>query len=431
MRSRLLTLCVILSVVGSLVATMAPAPSVASAKDPVTITFWKASHGETADDWQKIIDDFQAANPDIKVESVIHPWEGWDERYGTAFAAGNPPDVSYMPDEFYPKFAVAGQLAKYEEVAPDATKAMQPDFPENLWKLGQFEGHQYGIPYLYVAIQLFYNKDLFDAAKVPYPPSSPDDPTFADWTWDKFVEVAKKLTDPAKDQWGYAWTVAFRDNNFTYPYLWQAGADIVDVKANKNAFGNEKGLKAFQFMYDLVHTYKVVPADGMDQHFQQWFFEGKAGMAPVESYSIATLRKDYPNLNVGVALMPQGPGKDFFDGRGTFGNVGFMVVSEASKNKDAAVKFVQFISSKEKNQQMMDVVKLFGARNDFTPPSDPLFQVFMTGRKWLVGYPLHPKLRQVHSLIYPEVQAMILGQKTPQQALNDAAANVDKILQAP
>jgi len=418
----------LLVVVSMLFVMLAYAMPVTRAAEPVTISFWKASHGETADDWAKIVADFEAANPDIKVETVIHPWEGWDERYGSAFAAGNPPDVSYMPDEFYPKFAVAGQLAKLDELAPDAVAKMAPDYPESLWKLGQFQGAQYGIPYLFVAIQLFYNKDLFDAAGVPYPPSSPDDPGFADWTWEKFVEVAQKLTDPAKDQWGFAWSVAFRDNNYTYPYLWQAGADILDVKTNKNAFGNEKGLKAFQFMYDLVHTYKVVPAEGMDPKFQQWFFEGKAAMAPVESYSIATLRKDYPNLNVGVALMPQGPGKDFFDGRGTFGNAGFMVIAEASKNKEAAMKFVEFICSKEKNQQMMDVVKLFGARLDFVPPDDPLFQVFMTGRKWLVGYPLHPKLRQVHSLIYPEVQAMILGQKTPEQALNDAAAAVDALL---
>ena len=72
-----------------------------------------------------------------------------------------------------------------------------------------------------------------------------------------------------------------------------------------------------------------------------------------------------------------------------------------------------------------------GAREDFVPPDDPLFDVFMTGRPWLVGYPLHPKLRQVHSLIYPEVQAMILDQKTPEQALNDAATAVDQVLQSP
>jgi multiple sugar transport system substrate-binding protein len=154
-------------------------------------------------------------------------------------------------------------------------------------------------------------------------------------------------------------------------------------------------------------------------------------MSPVESYAIATLRKDYPNLNVGAALMPQGPGTDFFDGRGTFGNLGFMVVSEACKDKDAAMKFVEFISTKEKNQQMMDVGKLFGARKDFVPPQDPLFDVFMAGRPWLVGYPLHPKLREVHSLIYPEVQAMMLGQKTPEQALKDASTNVDNLLATP
>jgi multiple sugar transport system substrate-binding protein len=362
---------------------------------------------------------------------LSHPWEGWDERYGSAFAGGNPPDVSYMPDEFYPRFAEAGQLAALEGVAPEAVAEMQGDYPENFWQLGQYEGHQYGIPYLYVAIQLFYNKDLFDAAGVPYPPSSPEDENFVEWTWDKFAETAQQLTDAEQDQWGYAWSVNFRDNNYTYPYLWQAGADILDVEANTNAFGNEQGLQAFQYMYDLVHEFAVVPAEGMDPQFQQWFYEGKAAMAPVESYAIATLREDYPELNVGVALMPQGPGTDFFGGRGTFGNLGFMVVAEGSENKEAAVQFVQFISSQEQNQRMMDIVKLFGARNDFVPPDDPLFDVFMAGRPYLVGYPLHPQLRQVHSLIYPEVQAMILEQKTPAEALDAAAAAVDQLLQSP
>jgi ABC-type glycerol-3-phosphate transport system substrate-binding protein len=58
-----------------------------------------------------VIADFEAEHPDIQVDHTITTWETWDETYTAAFAGGSPPDVSYMPDQFYFKFADAGQLA--------------------------------------------------------------------------------------------------------------------------------------------------------------------------------------------------------------------------------------------------------------------------------------------------------------------------------
>lgn len=430
MKSLVKAISVVTFLVMLVLAVMPVLEAAPPPEEEITLTFWKASHGDTDEDWRVILDKFEAENPGIKVESLIHPWEGWDERYGAAFAAGEPPDVSYMPDEFWPKFAEAGQLAKLDELFADELAAMKDEYPENFWALCFYKGNQYGVPFLFVAVQLFYNKDLFDEAGIPYPPSSKDDPNFADWTWEKFVEVAQALTDPEKDQWGYAWSVNWRDNNFIYPFLWQAGADILDVEKNTNAFNNEAGLAAFKFMYDLVYTYKVVPDWGLNPKFQQVFYEGRAAMCPVESYSIPILRNDYPELNVGAALGPQGPGKDFYDGRGTFGNSGYWVISEASKNKEAAFKLIQFINRKENVDYMMGVVNLFGCRKDFKPPleKEPLLQIFFEGIPWQVPYPLHPKLRQVHSLIRAEIQSMILNEKTPDQALKDAAAEVDALL---
>jgi ABC-type glycerol-3-phosphate transport system substrate-binding protein len=399
-------------------------------KKKVTVTFWKASHGDKDEDWRVILDKFEQKNPGVKVESLLHPWEGWDERYGAAFAAGEPPDVSYMPDEFWPKFAEAGQLAKLDKMFAGELAKMKNEYPKNFWDLCFYKGSQYGVPYLFVAVQLFYNKDLFDAAGIEYPPSSAKDRNYKDWTWEKFIDVAKALTDPSKDQWGYAWSANWRDNNFTYPILWQAGADILDVKKNVNAFNNKAGLAAFQFMYDLVYTYKVVPDDGMNPKFQQVFFEGRAAMCPVESYSIPILRNDYPNINAGSALAPQGPGTNFYSGRGTFGNSGYWVIANSSKSKETALKLVQFINQKDNMDYLMNVVNLFGCRKDFKPPleKEPLLQIFFEGIPNQVPYPLHPKLRQVHSLIRAEVQSLILKEKAPKQALADAAAAVDALL---
>lgn len=405
------------------------------AQDSVTLTFWKASHGETQADWDALLQPFEEATG-INVEVVSHPWEGWDERYVTAFIGGTAPDVSYMPDEFWPRFAAAGQLTDMSALFANELEAMAADYPANLWELGTYEGKRFGIPYLFVAVQLFYNRDLFDAAGIEYPPSSPNDPNFADWTWERFAEVAQQLTqdtdgDGETDQWGFAWSVLFRDPNFLYPFLWQAGADILDVPNNTNGFGNERGAAAFTFIRELIDA-GVIPDGGLNPNFQQVFYEGKAAMAPVESYSIATVRRDFPELNIGAAMTPQGPGIDFYDGRGSFGNAGFWVIAEASEHKAEAFQLIQYLNRPDNLTSMMDIIKLFGARVDWQPPTDePLFQAFIEGQPYLVPYPLHPRLRQVHSLIIAEAQAMVLGEKSPEQAIMDAAAMVDELLAQP
>ncbi|NPV53906.1 MAG: sugar ABC transporter substrate-binding protein [Firmicutes bacterium] len=396
----------------------------------ITITFWKAAHGADVELYTPIIEKFQSQNPDIEIKFLSHPWEGWDERYGSAFAAGTPPDISYMPDEFYPKFAEAGLLAKLDEVFPDAMKKMAKDYPPNFWAKGAYGGHQYGVPYLFVAVALFYNKDIFKTAGIKEPPS--DMQAAKGWTWGEFAEVAQKLTAREKDRWGYSWSAAYRDPNYLYPYFWQAGMDILDLNNNRAGFGGEGGVKAVQFLVDLVHKYRVVPADGMHPNFQQVFYEGRAAMAPVESFSVPIVRRQYPKLNVGAALNPQGPGIQFFEGRGTFGNLGFMVVSKSaissSTKKEAVLKFLEFLCNKENAQTYVGGVSLFGARKDFVMEPDPLYSVFQKTIPFLVGYPLHPKLRQVHPIVISEVQSAILKQKSPKQAVDDAVRRVNELL---
>jgi maltose-binding protein MalE len=78
---------------------------------------------------------------------------------------------------------------------------------------------------------------------------------------------------------------------------------------------------------------------------------------------------------------------------------------------------------------MMEVVQLFGARLDWqAPQDDPRLETFISGRRFLVPYPLHPRLRLVHSIIQAEVQAMLLDRRTPEEAVAAAAAAVDDLV---
>ena len=402
--------------------------------DDGVLRLWKAAHGETQQDWDALVAPFERQY-DIDVQVVPHPWDGWDERYAAAFTGGRPPDVSYMPEEFWPRYAAAHRLARLDSLFPAAVDSMRALYPDNLWRLGQLDGRQYAIPYLYVSWQLLYNRSLFDAAGLPYPPALPDSPGADTWTWETFLEAARTLTrdidgDGATDQWGFAWSTMDENPNTIYPFLWQGGADLLNADRTANGFAT-RGLVGLEFMLRLASE-GVVPEGGMHTDPSALLFQGRAAMAMVPSTLVRTYRRDFHHLAIGAAIVPRGPATHFYEGRGSFGNSGFWVVADESPRRDLAFALVRYLSRKEQVDTMMDISFLFGARLDWQPPADePLLRTSVAARRFLVPYPLHKRLRLIHSTVRSEVQAAMLGHKTAAQALAHAGAEVDAFVAHP
>ena len=95
--------------------------------DDVEIRWWKASHGATSADWEQLIGGFETEHPGVSVQVVHHAWANWDERYTSAFIGATPPDVSYMPDEFWVRYAASGHLARLDELFPQRIAAMEAE----------------------------------------------------------------------------------------------------------------------------------------------------------------------------------------------------------------------------------------------------------------------------------------------------------------
>lgn len=406
----------------------------APGQDPAepVLRLWKASHGETAQDFERVLAPFFALHTDLRLEAVVHPWQGWDERYATAYTGGIAPDIAYMPDEFWPRFAAAGKLAALDELFPEEVEAMSREYPDNLWQLGSMGGHQYGIPYVYVSWHLYYNPELFDRAGLAYPPATPDAAGFDEWTWERFREVGLALSqdrdgDGTQDQWGLAWSTLDVNPNAIYPFLWQGGADLLDADRQHNGFA-EHGAVGFRFMRDLARD-GIVPEEGLHPSPSELFYDGRAGMLIAPESTIHILKRDFPDLPFGTAIVARGPATDFYEGRGAFGNSGFWVLSHDSPRPREAFDLLRTITSPTPSAAMMEVVQLFSARSDWQAPrDDPRLETFLSGRRFLVPYPLHPRLRLVHSIIQAEVQAMLLDRRTPEEAVAAAAAAVDDLV---
>src|SRR5262245_59707409 len=74
-----------------------------AAAEAEVVVFWQPPHSEKeADLWPPLLKKFTDANAGITVEHQVVPWGNVTEQFTAAFAGGSPPDIFYLPDEWYP-----------------------------------------------------------------------------------------------------------------------------------------------------------------------------------------------------------------------------------------------------------------------------------------------------------------------------------------
>ena len=156
----------------------------------VRVATWESD--AALEPWNKAIDSFEAAYPDIKVELEAVPQE-----YGTKLlanmAAGTGPDVYQVGDGDVAKFVDQGIVEPLDPyISGDNGFDLNTTFFPAVAAFGQIGGQTYLLTKDFSPLVLYYNKDMFDAAGVDYPT--------ADWTWDDLLSAAEKLTDDS--HWG-------------------------------------------------------------------------------------------------------------------------------------------------------------------------------------------------------------------------------------
>jgi len=167
--------------------------------EDVTLNFWLYKEGYGFID--QVVSAFEAANPNIHIDVTNYPETAYGVKMDTAIAAGKPPDIALVG----PELMHAGLLLPLDDMVKEqgidlstfnqgivGTSLAPPEscrFDGKLYCLGSYTG----------MVALFYNKDMFDAAGVPYPAAWPP------MSVDQFVADACQLTDPDNQVWGAAY----------------------------------------------------------------------------------------------------------------------------------------------------------------------------------------------------------------------------------
>jgi len=133
---------------------------------------------------QKVIDAYQAENPNVKINGEFAEFSGYWDKLATATAAGDAPDVIQMDEKYLRDYAGRGALMDLKTQSDVLATA---DFDENALKSGEFDGGLYGLSTGVNAYSILADPEMFKAAGVELP----DDST---WTWDDYKETCLAIT---------------------------------------------------------------------------------------------------------------------------------------------------------------------------------------------------------------------------------------------
>lgn len=303
---------------------------VAQAQDATEITYMMWGDPDELAVWQTIVDEFQAANPGIKVNVDVSDWDSYWSKLQTLFAGGTPPDVFAMDAPLYPDWQSRGVLLNLQPYLDAEPTLLDGFYPVTLQAYQREDGY-YGLPRDFQTIVLFYNKDMFDATGLDYPTD--------EWTMDNLREAAKALTkdkngDGVTDQFGFSsdfWDMEL----FWSGAIWGFGGEIINPEYTQTLLGEGTARDAWRFIADMMLTDKSIPDPDQAAQYGDVFAAGAAAMTTVGHWVVPF----YSQLPFAwdVAAFPAGPA-----GRATSVNSAGFVIANGSQNPDAAWEFIKY-----------------------------------------------------------------------------------------
>ena len=304
-----------------------------------TITFWDNNGGVRTDIWKQIIADFEKKNPDIKVKYVGIPAASAQSKYDTAIQGGGLPDVGGVGTAVLAEVAVQGALEPLDSRLKSSP--LNGKLSQNLLDVSKSAGGGdtlYQIPTSANNGTLWYRTDLFKAAGL-------DAPT----TWSKFYAAADKLTDKAKNKFGFtirggegsiapALDAVYGQTGITS--FWNGDKTTVNDPKNVAALAKYVGL--FK---------KDTPSADLNNDFTKMVAQWDSGTIGMLSHNLGSYQDHLKAL--GADKFKGIPNPTLDDGtRVQISNpVDGLSLFKSSKNKEAAWKFIEFAVSAGENSK--------------------------------------------------------------------------------
>lgn len=374
-------------------------------KDVVIWYYWEAELHQQA--LNRIISGFNDSQDDIVVSAKYVPFADFKKQLSIGAAVSELPDIVIIDNPDHASYAAMGIFADITDKLKDWDGLKE--YYEGPLQSAKLDGRLYGLPFGSNCIALYYNKDMMAeaGAKVPN-------------TWDELKEAAQKTTK--SNVKGFAMS-SLQNEEGTFnllPWVWSAGTTAYDID-------NPQGINALTFLKDLVaNGYMSEEAINWTQgDVMHQFISGNIAMMFNGPWQIPTMRKQAPDLNWGVTLLPKD--KEYAS---DLGGENFGIIK--GDRVEEALEFVKYAADKE---VMMTYINDFGyiaSRRDVAEKQfaddDKIMQVFVKQMGYAKPRGPHPKWPEISDALSSAMVKSILQVSTPEEAASKAQNTIDKIL---
>ncbi|MDO5092244.1 MAG: sugar ABC transporter substrate-binding protein [Propionibacteriaceae bacterium] len=377
-----------------------------------TVNLWLPPLAEDNQDkamWDNILAPFESVH-NVNVEVTIVPWDNYETKYLTGVTSGNGPDVGYMYQEIIGDYTRRDLLV---DLGPHLTDTQR----QNLKYLdrGVFDGKQYAMPFVVGAARLLvHNKDILASAGVEVPK-----------TWDEFLGVCQPLKDagyvPLSTAWGDPSKGAM--NNQFFPFVWQTGGELFTADGKDVLFDSPEVVRAAEYVKKLQDAGCIVDgATGMDEAAAlEQFASGKAAFTVASEVKIPS----FEGINVGyeVSLTDKQ--------QGTFIALDSLVLLKQCKDPKLCAALIDFMTQGPQMGKFHAKASFPPIGNDEQSTFDQgLLDIYSNQADALHPLPVVPNGVGAYAALYKNLQQMLGGQKSPAQAMADAAAEGRQALES-
>lgn len=396
------------------------------AQDVVTIEYWQYAFEPRNVAMDMLIEQFEAANPDIR---VIHngdiAYENFRDEIAASAPAGVGPDVVTLFYGWIPAFVDAQYLIPLP----------QDEFPHEwiestfspMVEESKFLDEYWALPTAVRSLALFYNKDLFEAAGL--------DPEAPPATTEEFLAMAQQLTryDESGNTgienlvtMGYAPELPGQAHHWFREVLVRQWGGVPYSPDNREVLWNSpEGCAAFTYLAEFETVHHTGSSDNfIYENATDAFINGDAALHIDGSFRIGTIASRNPDLNYGVAELPAGPNgeKHTFGSYWTHGITRQAAADEAKL--EASIRFLKFITSPEAGilwvNEVGELPAQLEAAADEALLADPILGPFAAGLEYAHATFFIDETAQRQHLIDAFDQVR-LGGVDPCEALNEAA----------
>mgnify|MGYP001484808090 FL=1 len=305
----------------------------AAADTELTMYYPIAVGGKLTEVVDGIVADFEAENPDIKVNAIYSGnYDDTRVRALSALASGDPAQLAVMFSIDAYDLIEQDLVMAFDDIS-GVDKSWLNSFYPALMANGNIEGKTWGIPFQRSTIVAYYNKDLFRAAGL--------DPEAPPTTWDEIISMGKTLT---KDG-----TYGLMIPSTGYPYwMFQAlaiqnGKEVMSNDGLTTFFDDGTVIDTLDFWKSLSAEHGIMPEGTVEWGtLRQAFLEGKTAMM-WHSTGNLTAVKNNASFDFGVAELPANVRKGSPTGGGNF----YVFKDTSAEERSAALKLIEFMTSPE------------------------------------------------------------------------------------